>query len=296
MAFPTLPQSWSPPAPCFDPTNVYAVIYYRDPQNSYNVAWQYWYGVPATTATGDCLPPSYVTSAPYFGQTCPPGYRDAAGFRTSIYNQEASATLCCPGSEPSFGYSGTEGCESEIQDQTFIATFTDNTIGEQRMTTFSSQSGQILHAFGITIVSTTPTSLDTPTSSFDSTVSSSTVPSAITTSNPTSSARGSGLSTGAAAGIGVGTTLGVISLLLLGWFLYRRHAKKKPDEPIIMNDSVPPTESLGFTYSPTKPFPSPVAVTPEIPHTTSPDPHQSQPQGHQSPFSGVHRPFSELPP
>ncbi|KAI8953915.1 hypothetical protein F4801DRAFT_66190 [Xylaria longipes] len=293
MAFPTFPHSWSAPTTCFDPTDVYAVIISRDSQDTDNVLWEYWYGVPTTTPTGDCLPPSYVTSAPYFGQTCPPGYRNAAAFRTTISSQEASATICCPGSEASFALSGSEGCESIYQDQTFIATFTDNTIGEQRMTTFSDQAEETLHAFGITIVSTTPMSLDTSTSSFDSTTSSSMVPSATTTSSSTSSGKSSGLSMGATVGIGIGTALGVVFLSLLGWLLYRRHAKKKPDDPVITRDTVRPVEPLGFTYGTAKAFPSPVAMMPEINHTH--DPHQSQPQAHESPFPGADRPFSELP-
>ncbi|KAI1758226.1 hypothetical protein F4782DRAFT_544566 [Xylaria castorea] len=276
MAFPTLPQSWSAPTSCFDPTDIYAVITSRDPEDTDVVGWEYWYGVPTNIVTGDCLPPSYTTSAPYFGQTCPPGYRNALAFTTKIYNQGAS--------DFSFAYSGTEGCESSIGGQTFIATFTDNTRHEQRMTTFSNQSGSILHAFGITI--TTPTSTDTSTSSFSSTTS---------TSSPTSSEKPSGLSTGAAAGIGIGTTLGAIFLLLLGWLMYRRRAKKRSDDSTIIGDSVRPAEPLGFTYSPSNAFPSPVAVMSEMSNTKSHEPLQSQPQGHEFPLPGGQRPFSELP-
>ncbi|TRX87891.1 hypothetical protein FHL15_011207 [Xylaria flabelliformis] len=287
MAFPTLPQSWSAPTSCFDTTDIYAVITTRDPEDTDVVGWEYWYGVPTNIVTGDCLPPSYITSAPYFGQTCPPGYRNARAFTTNIYNQGASATICCPG--------GTEGCEFVIGDQTFIATFTDNTRHEQRMTTFSGQSGSTLHAFGVTIVSTTPTSLDTSISSFSSTTSISTGSLAIQTSSPTSSAKPSGLSTGAAVGIGIGATLGAISLLLLGWLMYRRRAKKRSDNSTIIRDSERPAEPLGFTYCPSNAFPSPVAVMSEISNTKSHEPLHSQPQGHEFPLPDGQRPFRELP-
>ncbi|KAI0509172.1 hypothetical protein F5B22DRAFT_617947 [Xylaria bambusicola] len=97
MAFPTFPDSWSAPTTCFDPTDVYAVIVSHDIIDRDTSYWEYYYGVPATTPTGDCLPPSYGTSAPYFGHTCPPGYRNAGAFRTTLYSQHASVTVCCPG-------------------------------------------------------------------------------------------------------------------------------------------------------------------------------------------------------
>lgn len=97
MAYLTFPSSWSAPTTCFSATDIWAVIYSRDPDDTDVVAWSDFLGVPATTPTGDCLPPSYATSVPYFGQTCPPGYRVAVASKTVIFNQEARATLCCPG-------------------------------------------------------------------------------------------------------------------------------------------------------------------------------------------------------
>lgn len=70
----------------------------------------------------------------------------------------------------------------------------------------------------------------TPISAFAPSASSSTVVTA------TAAPSKSGLSTGATAGVAVGATLGVVVVLLLAWFLWRRHRKAKrtsgPTEPL----------------------------------------------------------------
>ncbi|KAI1121396.1 hypothetical protein F5Y10DRAFT_102021 [Nemania abortiva] len=149
MAFPTLPSSWTAPTTCFASTDIWAVIVSHDPQTE----WKYYFGVPATTPTGNCLPPSYATSQPYIGQTCPPGYRNAFASRTTIYNQQAEATLCYPRTDYSFEASRTPGYRSSFDNQTFIRTFTDPFIGTQRPASFSSKGNYTLSTFGITIVS-----------------------------------------------------------------------------------------------------------------------------------------------
>ncbi|KAJ8132762.1 hypothetical protein O1611_g865 [Lasiodiplodia mahajangana] len=226
MAFPTFPASWSAPTTCFSSTDIWAVIVYRDPQDPDTVAWDYFLGVPATTPTGDCLPPSYATSAPYIGQTCPSGYRVAVASRTTIYNQQAQATLCCPGTDYSFEASGTAGCQTVFDDRAVIATFTDPLNGEQRPTTFSDATGSDLSAFGITIISTSSTSspelttpetpLTTTSTSSDTVTANPTTSISTETNTTTSSSSPASLSAGAAAGIGVGAGLGAILLVLGG--------------------------------------------------------------------------------
>ncbi|KAL2817769.1 hypothetical protein BDW59DRAFT_152460 [Aspergillus cavernicola] len=72
--------------------------------------------------------------------------------------------------------------------------------------------------------STTTASLAT-SASISSTTSSS------STSRPTSTSQNPPLSTGAKAGIGIGAALVVITLLLLGFWLYRRRNRKKRGAP-----------------------------------------------------------------
>ncbi|KAI0112523.1 hypothetical protein GGR51DRAFT_568644 [Nemania sp. FL0031] len=302
MAFPTFPASWTAPTSCFGSTDIWAVIVSRDTQDTDVVLWSYYLGVPATTSTGDCLPPSYATSAPYIGQTCPPGYRNAVASRTTIYNQQAQATLCCPGTDYSFAASGPAGCQTVFGDEAFIATFTDPLIGEQRPTTFSDESGDALNAFGITIISTSSTS----SSESATTDIASTTPFAgshTVTNNPstsismptnmiTSPPSPTGLSTGAAAGIGVGVGLGIILLVLGGWILYQKRGKKTPTVPATVNQDV---QYAAFP----KPTPSPAMSVPGNGPPGSPSVFY---QAQQSDFLpspdalyGQGRPTSELP-
>ncbi|KAI1265402.1 hypothetical protein F5Y18DRAFT_427003 [Xylariaceae sp. FL1019] len=273
MAFPTFPQSWTPPTSCFETTNIYAVITYRDPEDTDIVGTEFWYGVPTTVPTGNCIPPSYGVSAPYFGQSCPPSYRVAVAKRTMVSNQDASATICCPG----FDVRGTEGCESVFGDQTFFATYTDNTIGEERAATFSDVSGETLSAFAITLVSMSETA---STISSASPTSSRMLPAPTTTKtssmNPTSAPDHSSLSTGAAAGIGIGATAGAISLFILGWLFYRKHAKKTPEAGSAVNSAPRPEAATGAATGVSLPKEHESRQTPQQDyHFHSPDNYRS---------------------
>ncbi|KAI1735329.1 hypothetical protein F4680DRAFT_470086 [Xylaria scruposa] len=239
MAYPNFPSTWSAPTTCFESTNAWAVIVSIDAQGT--SWWQLFLGVPATTPTGDCLPPSYLTSLPYIGQTCPPGYRVAVASRTVLSNQQAQATLCCPGTDYSFSPSGTAGCVTEItNNNSFFATFTNPSNGEQTPATFSDESGVRITAFGITIISTS----SPPVSS-----------SAIETNTATSPSNSARLSAGAAAGIGIGAGLGAILVILAIWIMYRRRWKKTLNESTILK--------ADMQYAPLKTVPSPDISSPE---------------------------------
>lgn len=94
MTLPTLPPSWSAPTTCVDPTDIWAVVVSRDPGTNW---FRYFFGVPASTPTGDCLPPYYDVSTPYIGQTCPPGYSSVDASATTYSELEVMSIYCCPG-------------------------------------------------------------------------------------------------------------------------------------------------------------------------------------------------------
>ncbi|KAI0183955.1 hypothetical protein EV127DRAFT_506103 [Xylaria flabelliformis] len=243
MAYPNFPSSWSAPTTCFESTNIWAVILSIDAADI--TTYRYFFGVPATTPTGDCLPPSYSTSVPYIGQTCPPGYRIAVASRTILSNQQAQATLCCPGTDYSFSSSGTAGCATAFtNNNSFIATFTNPTNGEQTPSTFANALSQQITAFGITIISTSSHAVTGSPGSSD----------AVETNTGTSPSS-SRLSAGAAAGIGIGAGLGVILVILASWIMYRRRGKKTSHEPVTLNADV--------QYSALKTVPSPGISSPE---------------------------------
>ncbi|KAI1132931.1 hypothetical protein F5Y10DRAFT_291020 [Nemania abortiva] len=229
MAFPTLPPSWSAPTTCFESTDIFAVVYSREPRsNGTYYYWKWLFGVPATTPTGDCLPPSYVTSGPYFGQTCPLGYKNVFASRTTIYNQQAEATLCCPGTDYNFAV-GPIGCQSTFDNRTFIATLTDPLLGTQIPASFSTYDGSTMNAFGVTVISTSSSSSTAPTTLPSSSRTVTTSPIVSSTIKP------AGISAGVAAGIGIGVGLGVILLVLGGWIMYRRRRNKTPDGSVALN-------------------------------------------------------------
>lgn len=99
MSFATFPSSWSPPTTCFLSTDIYIVATEFAGLTSGTSLFYYnfWYGVGSTAPSGECIPPSYSTSSPYYAQSCPPDYQEALASKTTISDQKASAILCCPG-------------------------------------------------------------------------------------------------------------------------------------------------------------------------------------------------------
>ncbi|KAI0550648.1 hypothetical protein F4679DRAFT_542097 [Xylaria curta] len=252
MAYPNFPSSWSAPTTCFRSTNIWAVAYSSGGQDYYELVL----GIPATTSTGDCLPPSYSTSVPYFGNSCPTGYRIAIASRTVLSNQQAQATLCCPGSDYSFVAAGNVGCQTKLNnDDAFIVTYTDATAGTQRLATVSDLSGYAINAFGITIISTSSLSSmlsETSSHAININTASSGATETYTAAPPPGSAR---LSAGAAAGIGIGAGLGVILVILAIWIMYRRRGKKTLNGPTTLN--------ADMQYAALKTDPSPGISSPE---------------------------------
>ncbi|KAI1324956.1 hypothetical protein F5Y16DRAFT_423389 [Xylariaceae sp. FL0255] len=297
MAFPTLPASWSAPSSCYQSTAIWGVVWSTDANNIY---WDWNFGVPATTPTGPCLPPSYATSAPYLGTTCPGGFANAGVSATTLFGQAASATLCCPGTGLGFSSGGYhEGCQSAFGSSSVTATLTYSTLNTATPTIVVPEAGDFLPAFAITITppaSSTPPPSTSPPPSTASSTASTTSPTTTQTTSPSSSK----LSAGATAGIGVGAAVGVVLLFLLGWCLYRRRSKKTtPDDPPAMNESAryfaepsaPPTSppDIGPKSSPV-----PVPSSPGVASTVTNEYYQQQQHGYPSPSSD-HRLFSELP-
>ncbi|KAI1324435.1 hypothetical protein F5Y16DRAFT_380892 [Xylariaceae sp. FL0255] len=303
MSYATFPSSWTPPTSCFVSSDIYIVITSIGTTDTGVVQAydQYWYGVGFTAPSGNCIPPSYTTSSPYYAQSCPPAYREALASPTTISDQVASATLCCPGSLYSFGASGTEGCESVFGDQTFVATWTNlvNSNDPQRPTTVSSHAGFTLSAFGITVISTTPAST-TPTSISQATTNSNTQtatssPSATTaveTNSPTSSPEPTILTSGATAGIAVGATVATFALLLLVWILYRRRLKTS-NQSMTRSDSAQRIAENGLGHPSGKA--TPVALTQRTMYPSPYDAHQTQQQRYELGSSAHCGSISELP-
>ncbi|KAI0439384.1 hypothetical protein F4803DRAFT_531555 [Xylaria telfairii] len=234
MALPTFPPSWYAPTTCFDSTDIWVVVV----STEQDTQWlDFYFGVPATTPTGDCLPPYYDVLTPYVGNSCPLGYSTAGSTATTYLESEVQSIYCCPGTYYSFEPANPPGCLSGLGNEAFIASSTNPFNGDFAIETFSDNSGYSLQAYGITLVSTSflPPP-ETSSSSYHTTTSISTPQAPIETAKAEPSSTPTGLSAGAAAGIGVGAGLGTILLALAGWLMYRRRGRKLPDDPITLHN------------------------------------------------------------
>ncbi|KAI0096093.1 hypothetical protein GGR51DRAFT_544354 [Nemania sp. FL0031] len=292
---PALPSTWTPPSSCLASTAYYMAVTWSE-AGSYEFINMF--GNPTPTEYGTpsgppCLPTSFTAEVPYLTDgPCPSGYSVACATQTSYNNEQASILTCCPSGAYAFScynnYAyGCGYCPPHTSDVTWTGWLTDLCLKTPtgRPGTHAPTEGEVMWAWGVRMLSTTASTISTPTSS--STASSSTMstattsPTASTTApltntvaTPTSTSAAkheyapsssAGLNPTAKVGIGVGAA--VSTLLLVNIVLLLRRGRQKR---AVQKTSALPESAIMAVYSevqpPYKPCTEPGELYAENPH------------------------------
>ncbi|KAI0008244.1 hypothetical protein F4779DRAFT_618798 [Xylariaceae sp. FL0662B] len=213
-SFPAFPSTWTAPSSCLASTAYYYVVVSTFSGNPGGIIFSNMFGIPTPTniradPSGACVPPSFKSDVPYITDgPCPNGYSTACATGGTYRGTPASSVTCCPSGAFDFScYDNQYGCIAGYTNTTWTGSRTDFALTPPtgRPETRVPEEGENVWAWGIKMISITPTS-----ASGTQSVPSTAAPAA-TNNTYTQSAEpvlSSSTSNSQAVGIGVGVSIG----------------------------------------------------------------------------------------